>query len=350
MDSFLAQLSAVVPAAKTLEELTRPLLDMLAVATGMESTYLTAVDSEANLQQVQFARNADADFTIPEGLSVPWADTLCKRALDEGRPFTDQVADRWGDSDAARALGIRSYVSAPIRGDDGELIGTLCAASPQRRPLAPGAENMLRLFSTLIGQLVQRDRLVERLRASNTTLASYALTDPLTGLPNRRALVDELQRLLARGVREHGRVLVGLIDLDGFKAINDTHGHALGDAFLQHAAQRLAGALRATDMLARLGGDEFVIVGPAPAQHADAAARALQARCEAVLVGPFASGEVGFHYAGASAGVIAVDPQGVNADDALRLADAAMYDVKRLRRLALAARLLAEPLAAVARG
>lgn len=349
---MFTQLSAVVPAAKSLEDLTRPLLEMLAASTGMESTYLTSVDAAANLQHVQFARNADDAFTIPEGLAVPWGDTLCKRALDEGRPFTDDVGNCWGDSDAARALGIRTYVSAAIRGDDGELLGTLCAASPVRRPLARGAEDVLRLFTSLIGQLMARDRLVEKLRERNAALAAVALSDPLTGLPNRRALVDELQRLLARGVRERSCVLVGVIDLDGFKSINDTHGHLVGDEFLKHAARRLGGALRASDMLGRLGGDEFVVLGPgvelsAPLDPCDAAAepgfdaaaaaaaaRTLQQRCQAATVGPFVSGGLRLDYDGASVGLIAVDPRRCNADEALRLADAAMYEIKRLRKQA----------------
>lgn len=336
---MISQLSAVVPGAKSVEELTRPLLGMLAATTGMESTYLTSVDAAANVQHVQFARNADAAFEIPEGLSVPWGDTLCKRALDEQCLYTDEVDARWGDSDAARALGIRTYVSAPIRGDDGELLGTLCAASPVKRPLAPGAEGVLRLFSSLIGQLVERERLVERLRASNAELASCALLDALTGLPNRRAVVDALQRLLARGVREGRCVLVGMADLDGFKSINDIHGHQTGDAFLQHAARCLAAALRETDLIGRVGGDEFVILGPGPAlpEAGDesvlpAAALALQARCAAATVGPFSAGDVAFHYAGASVGVVAIDPRRLGADEALRRADAAMYEIKRLRK------------------
>ena len=347
VDTVLAQLSAVVPAAKSLEQLTRPLLDMLAASTGMESTYLTRIDRAANLQHVQFARNADTSFAIPEGLSVPWGDTLCKRAFDEGCNYTDAVDSRWGDSDAARALGILTYVSTPIRSDEGELLGTLCAASPARRRLADGVEDMLRLFSTLIGQLVERERLVEQLRTSNSHLASFALSDPLTGLPNRRALVDALQRLLARGLREQSCVLVGMVDLDGFKAINDTHGHQVGDAFLQHVATRLAAVLRDTDMVGRLGGDEFVLLGPGPATPHDdhpavtsvlaeagaaAAARALQSRCAAATVGDFASGMAAFHYDGASVCVLAIDPRCATADEALRLADAAMYEIKRARR------------------
>jgi len=349
VDPILTQLSAIVPAARSLEELTRPLLEMLAQTTGMESTYLTSIDAKADRQDVRFARNADSTFAIPEGLSVPWGDTLCKRALEEKCGHADDVADRWGDSDAARALGIRTYVSAPIRAADGELLGTLCAASPVQRPLSQSASGILRLFSSLVGQIMEREKLVEQLAASNAQLTVHAMTDPLTGLPNRRALVGELQRVLARAAREGTCVLVGLVELDGFKAINDLHGHEVGDAFLKEMAARLSGALRASDLVGRLGGDEFVVLGPGPAaldpdasgtgdsavltgSAASLAALTLQTRCANATVGAFAHAHCAFHYAGASVGVVAIDPRFADADHALRLADAAMYEIKRSRK------------------
>ena len=106
LDPILAELSTTLPAAKSVEQLTRPLLDMLGAVTGLESTYLTSIDLKADLQHVRYARNV-GQLQIPEGLSVPWDDTLCKRALDEGRMCTSDVAQCWPDSDAARQLGIR---------------------------------------------------------------------------------------------------------------------------------------------------------------------------------------------------------------------------------------------------
>lgn len=356
VDSIIAKLSAIVPAARSLEELTRPLLEMLAHSTGMESTYLTSIDLKAGQQHVQFARNADPGFAIPEGLSVPWGDTLCKRALEERCGHTDEVADRWGDSEAARALGIRTYVSAPIHAAGGELLGTLCAASPVQRPLNAQAEGILRLFSSLVGQIMEREKLVEQLAESNAQLSMQAMTDALTGLPNRRALFIELQRLIARGTREGSCVLVGVADLDGFKAINDLHGHQVGDAFLKDMAGRLSGALRTSDLAGRLGGDEFLILGPGPAvsegDHAPApsgqggvvsssvariAARSLQERCASATVGSFVCQASAFHYTGASVGIVPIDPRCVDANQALQLADAAMYEMKRARKQRLAA-------------
>ncbi|KQW51541.1 MULTISPECIES: sensor domain-containing diguanylate cyclase [unclassified Roseateles] len=333
MDSFFAQLSESVSRARTLEELTRPLLEMLEAVTGLESTYLTTIDVAEGLQHVVYARNS-RDLQIPEGLSVPWGDTLCKRALDEGRPFTDDVAGIWGDSGAARDLGIQTYVSTPVRTDDGGLYGTLCAASSQRRPLSDTAEHALRLFARLIEQHVTRERLVEKLQHVNAELLTQALTDPLTGLPNRRALMQELARLKSLAQRTGSWLLAGAIDLDGFKQVNDSHGHDAGDEFLCGIAARLNTALRGGDVLARMGGDEFVVIGLGPTLGADgmAAARLLQDRLAAATVGRYAAAAVSIDYAGASVGVACLDPHQCSAEQVLRDSDAAMYRVKLLRR------------------
>ena len=334
MQPILAKLSEAVGSAHTLEELTRPLLEMLEAVTGCESTYLTSIDWPGGMQHVRIARNSHSDaLEVPEGLSVPWADTLCKRALEEGRPYTNNVAECWGDSGAARELGIRTYMSTPVRAENGHIHGTLCAASAAARPMSAQSQHVLELFSRLINQHLERERLVAELRAVNAQLAASSRTDHLTGLPNRRLLIEELESLIGRSARSRTAVLVAFIDLDGFKAINDAHGHQSGDAFLRAIAERLTAVLRSGDMLARLGGDEFVVIGPGPAlgQDASAAVAALGARLADCTVGAFDLGAQRIAYAGASVGAVAVDPRHCSADHALRQADAAMYARKRAR-------------------
>ncbi|MFG6465200.1 diguanylate cyclase domain-containing protein [Roseateles sp. BYS87W] len=334
MDSFFSQLSASVTQARSLEELTRPLLEVLETVTGLESTYLTTVDLQAGRQQVVFAHNTQ-QLRIPEGLSVPWDDTLCKRALDEGVPYTDDVAHVWKDSEAAQQLGIQTYVSTPVRTDDGSLFGTLCAASSQRSPLSDTAGQAMLMFARLIEQQVERERLVERLHRANAELQTQALTDVLTGLPNRRALMQEMARLISLAQRTGSWLLAGCIDLDGFKQINDTHGHAAGDAFLCAVAARLQQVLRSGDVLARLGGDEFVVVGLGPRLDADGAeaARLMQRRLAAATVGSHDVGHARLDYPGASVGVACLDSLQADAAQVLHEADAAMYRVKQGRRL-----------------
>ena len=337
MSDLLEQLSESVSATQSLEELTRPLLEMLEAVTGLESTYLTSIDEARGVQHVLYARNSGA-MQIPEGLTVPWNDTLCKRALEAGRTFTDDVPGCWGDSNAARALGIRTYVSKPVRMGNGALYGTLCAASTHSRSRTPQAERILTLFAYLIGQQVERELLIQKLLAANERLAGMAATDQLTGLPNRRALMEALDRMLAQGRRRKLGVQIAFLDLDGFKVINDTYGHEVGDQFLVAIAQRLQSVLRAEDMAARLGGDEFVVINLS-AHAGDAASIArevLRVRITQVLQGRFELQGAAFDYAGASVGVVTIAPdQPLQVDEALRVADQTMYRVKLERRQAM---------------
>lgn len=331
MSDFVERLADSVTQARTLEELVRPLLELLQTVTGLESTYLTTIDLGRGVQHILYARNTHR-LQIPEGLDVPWEGTLCKRALEEGRPYTDDVAHCWADSAPARALGIATYASTPVRMEDGSIYGTLCAASDERKPLADGAENVLRMFSQLISQQIERERLLHALQEANTTLAVSALTDATTKLPNRRALMEELgQRLgdLAQGQRG---LIVGFVDLDRFKAINDEYGHEAGDQFLRAIGGRLQGALRSGDFVARLGGDEFVVLSsPSGAEAADIV-HLFHERLQSATTGRFHLDGVVIEYAGPSIGVIVAAPDACDPEALLAQADAAMYAAKRERR------------------
>jgi diguanylate cyclase len=332
-DALLGQISETVAQAQTIEDLTRPLLTMLELVTGLESTYLTRVDEQAGVQSVLFARNTSS-MQIPEGLQVPWDDTLCKRALEEGRPFTEDVAACWGDSQAARDLGISTYVSTPLCLEDGSLFGTLCAASTFKRPITDEGRQVLALFGALIQQHIQREHLLERLQVMNRQLESYSFTDPLTGLPNRRFILQELARLFGLAQRTARAVMVVFIDLDGFKGINDTHGHEAGDEFLVEVGRRLSTGMRSSDLLGRLGGDEFVLVGLGPTadQDPDQAILTMRRRLAPLIEGRFALTTCAFDYPGASFGIVIAAPGDCSPEHALKLADAAMYAEKKARR------------------
>jgi diguanylate cyclase (GGDEF)-like protein len=154
--------------------------------------------------------------------------------------------------------------------------------------------------------------------------AHQALHDHLTGLPNRVLLADRIYQALSRASRSGKSVAVAFLDLDHFKLINDTQGHAEGDALLRAAAERLSGAVRVGDTVARFGGDEFVIVYEGVAGREEAIQ--LGERVRKVLEAPFTlCGEK--VYVSASLGV-AVGTSQATAEDLLRDADAAMYHAK----------------------
>jgi diguanylate cyclase len=339
MDQILTLLSETLPKAQTLEQLTRPLLALLSKVTGMESTYLTTIDTDEGVQRVEFARNV-GDMVIPEGLVVPWADTLCKRALDENRMYSDNVGECWGDSEAAAALGIRTYVSAPIRSQDGQVLGTVCAASSDQVGRSPEVEPLLMLLSGLLGYSLEREQLVKRLQAANAELTKLALTDSLTGLSNRRAILNDATRLFALAQRENKYILMGVVDLDGFKFINDSRGHQAGDQLLRGVAAKLQHGLRTSDIIGRTGGDEFIVIAlGTPSEHLEPAkdmrhaADLLQDRLSKATTGLYELGQgLGdIQYTGASVGVVAVLPGSMTVDEATKLADREMYRVKQQR-------------------
>jgi diguanylate cyclase (GGDEF)-like protein len=162
-----------------------------------------------------------------------------------------------------------------------------------------------------------------------------ARTDELTGLVNRRGVYEHLAlldgELGSAGDGAAAPVAVLLVDLDRFKEINDSLGHAAGDALLRQVGPRLAADLRAGDVLGRLGGDEFVVV--ARDLDADGAA-ALAARLRTRLQAPFRSGAMDLSV-DASIGVAVGPAQSAQAEELLQLADLAMYSAKR-RRLGVA--------------
>ena len=150
-----------------------------------------------------------------------------------------------------------------------------------------------------------------------------ALEDSLTGLPNRRALMDHLEHAIARA-RRHGHAFALLyMDLNGFKKINDVHGHQAGDLALQEFARRIVSAVRPTDVVARLGGDEFAVLAEAASSLDDATVLATRVRDN--LATPMTDPPLTLR---TSIGIAVYDGQS-DASTLLREADAAMYLNKR---------------------
>lgn len=332
-ESFLNKLADAVADTRDLESLVRPLLELLETVTGLESTYFTTINEETGLQSILYSRNTKS-LNIPEGLSVPWGDTLCKRALEEGRSFTNDVGSCWGDSDAARLLGITTYLSEPVQMTGVGLYGTLCAASASRLDVERESMRVIKMFSQLISHQLERERLMLDLQLQNREYSRFALQDPLTGVLNRRALNNELSKMLARAARDGGTVHIAFLDMDGFKQINDQYGHDIGDRFLMKVADRLVGTVREGDLVARYGGDEFVVAIASTFDDAATERQELRARVELGIKGIYQLDDVMLNYAGASVGVISAAAGDDDVQALLARADAAMYEVKKLRKAA----------------
>jgi diguanylate cyclase (GGDEF)-like protein len=163
-----------------------------------------------------------------------------------------------------------------------------------------------------------------RLTAERAHLRRSALTDPLTGLANRRALTERASYEVARHARLGHRFAIVMLDLDGFKALNDRFGHGAGDELLRDVAGALRDAARRQDTVARLGGDEFCVLAP---ETALAGGERLAAR----LTTAIASATAGLAQVGASAGVATWPDDGETAAEVLRAADVRQMEAKRSR-------------------
>jgi diguanylate cyclase (GGDEF)-like protein len=184
--------------------------------------------------------------------------SFCAHAiLDPSKPFV--IPDATKDqrfADNALVLGapnIRFYAGIPLRTHDGYALGTLCVIDT--RPREFGSE----AIDTLVG-LAQTVSTALELRRAMHQVRMLALTDMLTGLPNRAAFVSALAQALDRQNSGGERFSVLLLDLDGFKQINDVLGHPAGDRVLVDVAAVLRASIRNDDIAARLGGDEFGVI------------------------------------------------------------------------------------------
>ena len=212
---------------------------------------------------------------------------------------------------AARAEGFRSAWALPIRDQAcGEVIGCIVMWLRVKVERNIATDEALRHTERLASLVIAEQRRSHDLRRQ-------AVTDPLTGLANRHALERRLDEA-------NGDVTVAILDLDGFKPVNDTYGHDTGDIVLQVVAERLRGAVREDDLAVRYGGDEFAIVFAAGTAHDDA--RRCAERAERAIAEPIALEGWLRVTVGASFGIATAE-----AGEVAHRADAALYAAKRAK-------------------
>ena len=226
----------------------------------------------------------DTAYGCRPGDVAAWEDTFCARIADGAAPaITPDVGAEPALAAVARRLGMQvgAYVSVQLRGPGGELYGTLCAASPDRREDSLHDElPLLRTMAGLLGALLHQE-LRGQGEQRRAELAEHdAVRDGLTLLGNRRSWNGLLLREEARCRRYGTDAAVLVVDLDGLRRINDELGHDAGDAVLRRTALALTTCLRETDSVVRLGSDEFAAL-LVDADEGDA--RAAVARVRAAL-------------------------------------------------------------------
>ncbi|MFN8077724.1 MAG: bifunctional diguanylate cyclase/phosphodiesterase [Kineosporiaceae bacterium] len=298
-----------------------------------------AISARRPLQDVLNAVTAGASALLGGwGVALVLAEPLNPRvhllASRHGRHERDEAQREaaYAAAVTGATLAARSgMINAPVT-VEGVVAGSLVAEVPpgldardvpdlpQERPEhGDGPHDLLTAFAQQVSLALTDARTVEALRE--------AMRDPLTSLANRALFLDQLEQAFARCRRHGTRLTVVYLDLDGFKAVNDTSGHQAGDALLAMVAGRVLGQLRTDDVAARLGGDEFVLL--LEGVDTDAAV-AVTERVIAAIRAPFHVGDREF-YIGASAGV-ATDAGVEGPFEMVSNADVAMYQAKQTGR------------------
>lgn len=274
--------------------------------------------SGADLVQLWEPRTPDVIYpTASAGLELPYVEVTVGKepsgaALAMATGSTLFVEDARNDPNVSAKIvelaGVRSVLFEPIVDGAGEVLGVLIAAWKKTKRRIESREIVaIGLLAHDAAVAIEREDMMQKLE-------QMATTDHLTGVANRRTFEELLDREMARAFRYRSGLCVGIVDLDDFKAFNDSNGHVAGDRLLKSAAAGWSATLRETDTLARYGGEEFVIVFPE--SSLDEAVLAIQRLRRVDLMGETFS-----------AGVAEWD--GTESGDALlRRADRALYDAK----------------------
>ncbi len=272
------------------------------------------------LEQLSFAYNVDEEGQPDSPL--PRAGALCAHVARHGEPLllTPATLPSLPASLREAAAGAAPYwLGVPLASQRGAIGALVVKGTPESARFTEQDQDLLQFVSGQVAAAIERLRLHEQLQY----MAQY---DALTRLPNRQLFHDRLDSALARAARACTGFSLLYLDLDKFKMVNDTYGHAAGDALLQQVAQRIKQCLRAEDTVARIGGDEFVVLIESAAESEDAAVVA--AKIEQAMAAPVKVG--GFSLQPRLSVGIAVYPQhGASAQQLLKHADDAMYKQKK---------------------
>jgi diguanylate cyclase (GGDEF)-like protein/PAS domain S-box-containing protein len=314
---ILAEAAAGFATAGTIEQLGETLVAAAEAATDASSVSLLLRDGD--LLNACAGKHA-LGLTFPLSVALPEAD-----AIRSGEPVllasAADIAARFPtELPQIRQFRVEALHVFPLI-EEGRAQSVLVCTFRRARILDESTLEVLATLTRQAAQVLQRIRLQQELE-------HRALHDSLTGLPNRAALRGRMHLLLASGARRNRPVALMYIDLDGFKAINDSLGHPVGDEVLRTVSNRFVAGVRAEDTVGRLGGDEFVVLSEADESFAVEIAERLRAAAAEPLPGRAAAFPLS-----ASIGVALYDPDRsgeVTSERLVQLADEAMYRSKAL--------------------
>ncbi len=268
------------------------------------------------------------------GYSLDRNQSFCAHAiLDDNILQVNDARDdrRFRDNPAVKGnLKVAFYAGAPVRSPDGFNVGTLCAIDTRPRNLTAVQLQVLRDLADMIETELRSNALMAENAKLQVELAKsqrLAMIDPLTHLLNRLGTGEALKRAWAEAIRKNSTVVVAILDVDHFKKINDTYGHPAGDVVLQSLARRMTSVLRVEDTVGRMGGEEFLVV--LPSCKKDEMVQVLERIRQLVAALPVNSEKGDIAFTLSSGAVLAEPAKGMTIDQAINLADAALYNAKQ---------------------
>jgi diguanylate cyclase (GGDEF)-like protein len=322
---FARNMATDFPIQGILDHLVHRIVDIMPV-TGAGVTLISP-----GVEPRFIAASSDAALSF-EQLQSELAEGPCLAAYQDGAAVSipDLTLEQRFPRFAPRALaaGLAAVFTFPLNHDDVRL-GALDLYRDTPGPLTDSFMRAAQTLADVAAAYLLNAQAREDLQDSANRSLEASLHDPLTGLPNRTLMLERLEHAFLRGRRSRKATALFFVDLDNFKAVNDTHGHAVGDELLIAVGDRLRGTLRPGDTLARLSGDEFVIL----CEDLDDRARpdTIRDRVQAVLEPPFVMSTCELAVT-ASVGS-AVTAHGDEAPaQLLHDADLAMYDTKHAKR------------------
>lgn len=283
LERIIETLSLLFQADLNLEAFMQLVVDMLKELTKAKGAVVELVDGDFMVY-----RSASGELSKHIGLRLLRTNSLSGLCVSSAHILRcdDIETDPRVDIVACQKVGVRSMICVPLF-ECGVAVGVLKVMSENVCGFDEHDEQMLSLMGAALGAALGKQVTYEEMDRMHAQLREMALTDGLTGLPNRRHFMDTLSHAIARHRRQYNGLALLFMDLNGFKQINDAYGHEAGDQVLIEFAKRVSGCLRETDMVARLGGDEFVVLvdGIKTLEHAQTLAKKIVATLDTPIPG-----------------------------------------------------------------